>query len=101
MISLAPKSYRANCLDSNNTKIGQKGIPIWFQNPIEQYKSVLYDENISIEKAVVGSLRVDQMTRKMTRTSLKKNSLTGIFIKRRVKEDLISTDPLTKDGVQI
>ena len=101
MICLAPKSYRANCLDTQKSKIGQKGIPIWFQNSMDQYKDVLYNEIFEAQKAETQSLRVDQITRKMTRTSTKKNSLTGIFVKRRVREDFISTDPLKDESMEL
>ena len=96
MISLCPKSYRAFCRDSEIIKDGKKGIPGWFKLDMEDYFDVLYNENPHV-MAKVCSLRLNKEKR-MTRTSLRKNGLSGIHAKRGVLDDRVTTEPLRLDG---
>ena len=100
MISLCPKSYRAHCITSDESKIGKKGIPMWFDVKLQDYYNCLYDDTAEKSVAQVCSLRLDK-EKKMTRTSLRKVGLTAIHAKRAVLDDRISTEPLSENGKYI
>ena len=100
MISLCPKSYRAHCRDSDESKIGKKGIPMWFDIKLQDYLDCLYNDDAEKSVAQVCSLRLDK-EKQMSRTSLRKVGLSAIHAKRGVMDDRISTQPLTENGVFI
>ena len=97
MLSLCPKSYRAHCHNTDQSKIGKKGIPLWFDIALAEYYDILYNDEAGKSVAEVSSLRLDK-NKTMTRTSLRKNGLTGIHAKRGVQDDRISTEPLSVNG---
>ena len=97
MISLCPKSYRAHCRDRDSSKIGKKGIPMWFDIHLQEYFDILYNDNAEPSVAEVCSLRLDK-DKIMARTRTRKVGLTGIHAKRGVQDDRITTEPLSVDG---
>lgn len=100
MISLAPKSYRAHCMTADISKIGKKGVPLWFDLKLKDYYDCLYNNEAEKSVAQVCSLRLDK-EKKMSRTSLRKVGLTAIHVKRAVLDDRISTEPLKENGFYI
>ena len=97
MISLCPKSYRAHCRDKNDSKIGKKGVPLWFDIYLKDYYDILYNDDAEPSVAQVCSLRLDR-DKIMSRTSTRKVGLSCIHAKRAVLDDRISTEPLSVDG---
>ena len=97
MICLCPKSYRAHCQTKDESKIGKKGIPLWFDLKLKDYYDCLYNDEAEKSVAEVCSLRLDK-EKKMSRTSLRKVGLTAIHAKRAVLNDRITTEPLRENG---
>ena len=97
MICLAPKSYFALCRDTNVTKDGRKGIPNWQKLQLDDFKNVLYNKVTKRHTAEVRSLRLDK-DKKMSRTTVVKNGLSGIHVKLGVSNDAVTCQPLQVDG---
>ena len=97
MVCLAPKSYFAICYDTNVTKDGRKGIPNWARLRLDDFKNVLYRKMDKRHTTEVRSLRLDR-NKRMSRTTLVKNGLTGIHVKLSVDHDGVTCYPLQSNG---
>lgn len=97
MIALCPKSYYAINYENGETKDGRKGIPNWTELELADFENTLYKKEDK-EPIELRSLRLDQKTKKMTRTTTRRIGLTAIHCKLSISSDLISTSPLKRDG---
>lgn len=97
MVALAPKSYFAFCRETQNTKEGKKGIPLWFQLRIDDLKKTLYSEERNEDKIEIRSLRLNK-NKQMSRTTTIRRGLTGIHVKLGVEADKVRCCPLKING---
>ena len=97
MISLAPKSYFCFCYDTLRTKDGRKGIPAWWALQLSDFEKALYKKERT-KPIEIRSLRLDQKTKKMKRTAIRRTGLTSIHVKLAISDDLISCKPLKKNN---
>ena len=100
MVCLAPKSYYAICRDTNVTKDGRKGIPLWYDLRLENFLNVLYRKTNTRQTTEVRSLRLDR-DKKMARTTMVKSGLTGIHVKLGILDDGISCEPVKFENAYI
>ena len=94
-MALGPKSYFSLDEDSQEVKMGSKGIPHSAKLTLNEYLDSLYGKGSHYVE--MRSLRLNRK-RQMTRTTVTKRGLSDIFLKFRVADDAITCSPLMKDN---
>ena len=90
--SLAPKTYFAFDLDTDDVKRSSKGVQKRYRLTYDDYKRVLYEDQIVQAENV--SIRV--FRNEMSTVEVKKSGLQNKHIKSFVHADKISVSPFTK-----
>ena len=94
-VALSPKCYFAYNEETDETKLGTKGVPRRSKLQLQNFLSKLYfgtDHCVEIR-----SLRM--INNKMTRTKQKRSALNDLFLKFAVQNDRISCKPLSENGI--
>ena len=94
-VALGPKSYFSLDEDSQDVKMGSKGIPHSARLTMNMYLETLYGKGSHYVE--MRSLRLNRK-RQMTRTTGTKRGLSDIFLKYRVADDGITCSPLMKNN---
>ena len=94
-IALGPKTYHSINLETDEVKMGSKGIPHTEKLKSEEYSKALFTNNSHF--VTLRSLRLNK-NREMTRITQQKKGLSDIFFKFRLENDGITCKPLTLNG---
>ena len=94
-VALGPKSYFSLDEDSQDVKMGSKGIPHSARLTMDMYLETLYGKGSHYVE--MRSLRLNRK-RQMTRTTGTKRGLSDIFLKYRIADDGITCSPLMKNN---
>lgn len=94
-IALSPKCYMAFNQETEETKLGTKGVPRRAKLELDHFLAKLY--NKSPHSVDVRSLRM--MNNRMARTIQRKSALNDLFLKFSVHSDRVTCSPLREDGV--
>ena len=89
---MGPKTYHSINLETDEVKMGSKGIPHNEKLKSEQYLEVLFSNNSHF--VTLRSLRLNK-NREMARITQIKKGLSDIFFKFRLENDAITCKPLT------
>ena len=94
-VALGPKSYFSLDEDSQDVKMGSKGIPHSARLTMNMYLETLYGKGSHYVE--MRSLRLNRK-RQMTRITGTKRGLSDIFLKYRITDDGITCSPLMKNN---
>ena len=94
-VALGPKSYFSLDEDSQDVKMGSKGIPHSARLTMNMYLETLYGKGSHYVE--MRSLRLNRK-RQMTRITGTKRGLSDIFLKYRIADDGITCSPLMKNN---
>ena len=94
-IALGPKTYHSINLETDEVKMGSKGIPHNAKLESEAFLQALFSNNSHY--VTIRSLRLNNR-REMARITQMKKGLSDIFVKFRLEDDGITCKPLTLNG---
>ena len=94
-IALGPKTYHSINLETDEVKMGSKGIPHNQKLQSEAFLETLFCNNSHY--VTIRSLRLNNR-REMARITQLKKGLSDIFVKFRLDDDAITCKPLTLNG---
>ena len=93
-MALSPKCYMAYNEETEEQKLGSKGVPRNAKLELDHYLARLYQGQEHFVD--VRSLRL--VKSRMARTKMKKTALNDLFMKFAVQNDHITCFPLSEDG---
>ena len=94
-VALGPKTYHSINWETDEVKMGSKGIPHNEKLRSEQFLEVLFSNNSHF--VTLRSLRLNK-NREMSRITQIKKGLSDIFFKFPLENDAITCKPLTLNG---
>ena len=94
-IALGPKTYHSINLETNEVKMGSKGIPHRENLRSEAFLETLYGKGSHY--VTMRSLKLNKK-REMTRVTMEKRGLSDTYVKFRVANDGVTCLPLMKNN---